>query len=85
MIICPFLKILAEAEWLTENTLKRLQPVLLWLGDNELFLLFRICIDIGGCDITNVFACFLKESCFPYRSCNSEDRMDALLLEELKV
>nr|CAB3219934.1 actin-related protein 2 [Phallusia mammillata] len=44
----------------------------------------RLCMDIGGSDITQVFAFLLHRNSFPYRSCNTEDRMDALLMEELK-
>ncbi|CAK8690567.1 unnamed protein product [Clavelina lepadiformis] len=44
----------------------------------------RLCMDIGGCDITGVFAWILMQNNFPYKECNVENRMDFLLLEELK-
>ena len=44
----------------------------------------RITIDVGGCDITSAFALFLKRGGFSYRNCNIKNRMDALLLQELK-
>lgn len=44
----------------------------------------RITIDYGGRDIGAVFAWLLKQNSFPYRSCNVANRMDAMLLDELK-
>ena len=44
----------------------------------------RITINVGGCDITAAFACLLKNGGFPYKNCNIDNRMDALLLQELK-
>jgi len=44
----------------------------------------RITIDIGGCDVTSAFACLLMREGFPYKKCNIDKRMDALLLQELK-
>nr|XP_039249970.1 actin-related protein 8-like [Styela clava] len=44
----------------------------------------RICLDVGGRDITRVFAGFLKRNCLPYQKFDQDDRMDALLMEELK-
>jgi len=42
-------------------------------------------MDVGGSDVTRAFAWLLHRSAFPYRSCKIDDRMDALLVEELKV
>lgn len=44
----------------------------------------RMCLDVGGRDITRVFAGLLKRNCLPYQKFDQDDRMDALLMEELK-
>ena len=45
----------------------------------------RICMDMGGCDITKFFSALLRRNKFPYQTFNADDRMDSLLMEELKV
>ncbi|XP_072179953.1 actin-related protein 8-like [Diadema setosum] len=44
----------------------------------------RVCMTYGGKDITRTFTWLLERARFPYRECQPEKTMDALLLVELK-
>ncbi|KAI0239859.1 Actin-related protein 8 [Lamellibrachia satsuma] len=44
----------------------------------------RVCMEYGGCDISRCFHWLITRAGFPYKHCNITDRMDALLLQELK-
>lgn len=43
-----------------------------------------ITLNIGGRDVTRVFANLLQRNALPYKKFDQDDRMDALLMEELK-
>lgn len=44
----------------------------------------RVCMEYGGCDISRCFHWLLTRAGLPYKRCDITDRMDALLLQELK-
>ncbi|XP_012261111.1 actin-related protein 8 [Athalia rosae] len=44
----------------------------------------RVRMDFGGADITQTFFWLLQKCSFPYKSCNASNRLDALLLDQLK-
>ena len=41
-------------------------------------------MDIGGSDIARCFHSLLVEAGFPYKECDLADRIDALLMKDLK-
>ena len=45
---------------------------------------FRVCMEYGGCDISRSFHWLMTRAGLPYKNCDVTDRMDALLLQELK-
>ncbi|XP_071639578.1 actin-related protein 8 [Temnothorax longispinosus] len=45
----------------------------------------RVRMDYGGADVTQTFFWLLQKSAFPYKSCDSINKLDALLLEQLKI
>ena len=45
---------------------------------------FRVCMEYGGCDISRCFHWLMTRAGLPYKNCDVTDRMDALLLQELK-
>ncbi|XP_046593472.1 actin-related protein 8 isoform X1 [Neodiprion virginianus] len=44
----------------------------------------RVRMDFGGADITQTFFWLLQKCAFPYKTCNASNRLDALLLDQLK-
>ncbi|KYN00766.1 Actin-related protein 8 [Cyphomyrmex costatus] len=45
----------------------------------------RVRMDYGGADVTQTFLWLLQKSAFPYKSCDPTNKLDALLLEQLKI
>ncbi|KYN11816.1 Actin-related protein 8 [Trachymyrmex cornetzi] len=45
----------------------------------------RVRMDYGGADVTQTFHWLLQKSAFPYKSCDPTNKLDALLLEQLKI
>lgn len=44
----------------------------------------RVRMDYGGGDITQTFFWLLQKSAFPYKNCDPANRLDAILLDQLK-
>ena len=44
----------------------------------------RVRMDYGGGDITQTFFWLLQKCAFPYKDCDPSDKLDALLLSQLK-
>ena len=44
----------------------------------------RVCMEYGGSDISRCFHWLLTRAGLPYKQCDVTDRMDTLLLQELK-
>ena len=44
----------------------------------------RVRMDYGGGDITQTFLWLLQKCAFPYKACDPSNRLDALLLDQLK-
>ncbi|XP_047117171.1 actin-related protein 8 isoform X1 [Schistocerca piceifrons] len=44
----------------------------------------RVRMDYGGGDITQAFLWLLQKCAFPYRTCNPDSKLDAMLLRQLK-
>ena len=45
---------------------------------------FRLCLAYGGSDVTRCFFWLLQRAGFPYRECQLTNRMDCMLLQQLK-
>ncbi|EZA55915.1 hypothetical protein DMN91_010634 [Ooceraea biroi] len=45
----------------------------------------RVRMDYGGADVTQTFHWLLQKSAFPYKSCVPTNKLDALLLDQLKI
>ncbi|XP_047000292.1 actin-related protein 8 isoform X3 [Schistocerca americana] len=64
--------------------LKELTTLLLCkIGFGGCFLL-QVRMDYGGGDITQAFLWLLQKCAFPYRTCNPDSKLDAMLLRQLK-
>lgn len=44
----------------------------------------RVRLDYGGADITQTFYWLLQKCAFPYKDCNDQNKLDAMLLRKLK-
>ncbi|XP_050454299.1 actin-related protein 8 isoform X3 [Cataglyphis hispanica] len=45
----------------------------------------RVRMDYGGADVTQTFFWLLQKSAFPYKLCDPVNKLDALLLDQLKI
>lgn len=45
----------------------------------------RVRMDYGSADVTQTFFWLLQKSAFPYKLCDSINKLDALLLDQLKI
>lgn len=45
---------------------------------------FQVRMEYGGGDITQSFCWLLQKCAFPYKTCNPDSKLDAMLLKSLK-